>query len=146
MTTIKESIEIKSPIDKVFAYTTDAKKWPKWQSFIPEAEQTSQGLMNVGSVFEGISRIMGRSMKWTAIATEYEPNKKWGKEITCGSTVIEEHVTYNPIEGGTTFTIMYDMKVGGFLKLFSPLVASSMRKETKKSLNDLKNILEARTE
>jgi hypothetical protein len=59
--------------------------------------------------------------------------------------IFEEHVTYNPIEGGIKFTIVYDTKVGGFLKLFSPMVVSSMRKETKKSLSNLKTILEAQT-
>ncbi|HJX23246.1 MAG TPA: SRPBCC family protein [Candidatus Bathyarchaeia archaeon] len=143
MARIEESIEIKCPVDNVFAYTTDAKNWPKWQSFIPEAEQTSQGPMNVGATFKGVSRMMGRSMKWTAIATEYESNKKWGKNITCGNMAIEEHVTYNPVEGATAFTIVYDMKVGGFLKLLLPVMAGSMRKETKKSLGNLKRILEA---
>ena len=143
MARIEESIEIKCPVDNVFAYTTDAKNWPKWQSFIPEAEQTSQGPMTVGATFKGVSRMMGRSMKWTAIATEYESNKKWGKNITCGNMAIEEHVTYNPVEGATAFTIVYDMKVGGFLKLLLPVMAGSMRKETKKSLGNLKRILEA---
>jgi uncharacterized protein YndB with AHSA1/START domain len=143
MARIEESIEIKRPADKVFAYTTDAKNWPKWQSFIPEAEQTSQGPMNIGTTFKGVSRMMGRSMRWTGITTEYESNKKWGKNITCGSLAIEEHVTYNSVEGGTTFTILYDMKVGGFLKLLSPVMAGSMCKETKKSLGNLKSILEA---
>jgi uncharacterized protein YndB with AHSA1/START domain len=143
MARIEESIEIKRPVDKVFAYTTDAKNWPKWQSFIPEAEQTSQGPVNIGTTFKGVSRMMGRSMGWTAIATEYESNKKWGKNITSGSLAIEEHITYNSVEGGTTFTILYDMKVGGFLKLLSPVMAGSMRKETKKSLGNLKSILEA---
>jgi uncharacterized membrane protein len=143
MARIEESIEIKRPVDKVFAYTTDAKNWPRWQSFIPEAEQTSQGPVNVGTTFKGVSRMMGRSMKWTAIATEYESDKKWGKKITSGSLAIEEHVTYNPAGGGTIFTIVYDMKAGGFLKLLSPLMAGSMRKETKKSLGNLKSNLEA---
>jgi uncharacterized protein YndB with AHSA1/START domain len=143
MARIEESIEIKRPVDKVFAYTTDAKNWSKWQSLIPEAEQTSQGPMNVGTTFKGVSRMMGRSMKWTAITTEYEANKKWGKNITCGSMAIEEHVTYNPTRGGTTFTILYDMNVGGFLKLLSPLLVGSMRKETRKSLGNLTGILEA---
>ena len=143
MARIEESIEIKRPVDKVFAYTTDAKNWPRWQSFMPEAEQTSQGPVNVGTTFKGVSRMMGRSMKWTAIATEYESDKKWGKKITSGSLAIEEHVTYNPAGGGTIFTIVYDMKAGGFLKLLSPLMAGSMRKETKKSLGNLKSNLEA---
>jgi hypothetical protein len=146
MARIEESIKIKCPLDKVFGYTINAKNWPKWQSFIPEAEQTSQGPMNVGTTFKGVSHMMGRSMKWTALATEYEANKKWGKNISCGSMAIEEHVTYNPVEGGTTFTIAYDMKVSGFLKLLSPVMAGSMRKETKKSLANLKSILEAETQ
>jgi len=82
-------------------------------------------------------------MRWSAIATEYESNKKWSKKITSGSLAIEEHMTYNPVEEGTTFTISYDMKVGGFLKLLSPVITGSMRKETKKSLGNLKKILEA---
>ena len=143
MARIEESVEIKRPADKVFAYTTDAKSWPKWQSIILEAEQTSQEPMHVGTTFKGTSRMMGLSMKWTAKATEYEPNRKWAKNIICGSMTIEEHVTYDPVEGGIKFTIVYDMKVGGFLKLFSPMVVGSMRKETKKSLSNLKSILEA---
>jgi uncharacterized membrane protein len=143
MARIEESIEVKCPVDKVFAYTTDAKNWPKWQSFIPEAEQTSQGPVNVGTTFKGVSRMMGQSMKWTAVATGFESNRKWGKKITSGSLAIEEHMTYNPVEGGTIFTIVYDMKVGGLLKLLSPVMAGSMRRETKKSLGNLKGILEA---
>jgi uncharacterized membrane protein len=146
MARVEESIEIKCPVDKVFAYTTDAKKWPKWQSIIREAEQTSQGPMNIGTTFKGVSRMMGRSMGWTAVATEFESNKKWAKNITCGTLAIEEQVTYKPVEGGTTFTILYDMKAGGFLKLLSPVMASSMRKETKKSLGNLKSVLEAQTQ
>src|SRR4030042_3092323 len=109
MARFAESIEIKCPIDKVFAYTTDAKNWPKWQSFIAEAEQTSQGPVNIGTTFKGVSRMMGRSMGWTAIVTEYESNKKLGKKITSGSVAFEEHITYTPVERGTTFTILYDM-------------------------------------
>ena len=89
--------------------------------------------------------MMGRSMTWTAEVTEYELNRNWTKKITSGGLSIVEHVTYDPIDGETKFTITYDMKVGGFLKLFSPMVVRSMRKETKKSLSGLKSILEAQT-
>jgi len=57
--------------------------------------------------------------------------------------IIEEHLTFDPVEGGTKFTLVYDMKVGGFLKLFSPMVVSSTRKQTKESPINLKSILEA---
>jgi hypothetical protein len=110
-----------------------------------DAKQTSQGTMGVGTTFKGTSRMTGRSMKWTAKVTKYEPNRKWAKNIAYGSMIIEEYVTYDPIEGCIRLTIVYDMKVGGFLKLFSPMAVRSMRKETKKSLGNLKSILEAQT-
>jgi len=141
MAIIEESIEIKRPVDKVFAYTTDAKNWPKWQPF-PEAEQTSKGPMGVGATTKGIIHMMGLSMKWTAKVTEYEPNRKFGKNIISGPITNEQHNTYDPIEGGTKFTIVYDMKVGGLMKPFSSAVVSSMRKALKNALSNLKGILE----
>ena len=101
--------------------------------------------MCVRATTKGTSRMMGLSMRWTAKVTEYEPNRKFGKNIICGSITNEQHNTHDPIQGGTKFTIVYDVKVGGLLKLFSPMVVSSMRKETKKSLGNLKSILEAQT-
>ena len=145
MARIEGSVEIKHPLEKVFAYTTEAKSWPKWQAIIMEAEQTSQESMCVGATFKGIARMMGLSMKWTAEANKHELNKNWAKNISCGGMSIAEHVTYDPVEGGIKFSIAYDVKVGGFLKLFSPLVVSTMRKKTEKSLSNLKNILEEQT-
>jgi hypothetical protein len=145
MARIEECVEIKHPIDKVFAYTTDAKSWSEWQSIIPEAEQTSAGSVGVGTTFKGISRMMGLSLKWTAKVTEYEPNGHFGKNITSAGLIVEQHNTYIPIEEGLKFTIVYDMKVRGLFKLFSPMLKSSMRKELKKRLSNLKGILEARS-
>jgi len=145
MARIEESIEIRRPVDKVFAYTTDAKSWPQWQSTIPKAEQTSPGSVQVGTTFDGTIRMMGLSMKWTAIATEYEPHRMFGKNITSGFVTNEQHNTYDPIGGGTRFTIVYDFKVAGLMALFSPILVSSMRKALKKALGNLKGILEAQT-
>ena len=145
MARIEESVEIKRPADKVFAFTTDAKSWPKWQSTFPEAGQTSPGPVGVGTTFKGSIYMMGLTMKWTSTATEYEPNRKFGKNIACGPITNEQHNTYDPIEGGTRFTIVYNMKVGGLMKLMSPMIVSSMRKALKQALSNLKSILEAQT-
>jgi uncharacterized membrane protein len=143
MARIEASVEIKRPVEKVFAYTTDAKSWPKWQSVIPESEQTSQGPVGVNTTFKGVSHMMGLSMKWTAQTTEYAPYKNFGKNITSAGMIIKQRNTYDPMEGGVKFTIAYDMKVRGVFKLFSPMLVSTMRKELKKSLGNLKNVLEA---
>jgi len=143
MAIIEESVDIKRLPDKVFAYTTDAKSWTKWQSTFPEAEQTSQGKVGVGTTFKGTIHMMGLTMKWTAKATEYEANRKFGKNITCGSITNEQHNTYDPVGEGTKLTIVYNMKVGGFMKLFSPMIVCSTRKALKRALGNLKGILES---
>jgi hypothetical protein len=43
--------------------------------------------------------MMGLSMKWTAKATEYEPNRHFGKNITSVGMTVEQHNTYDPKEG-----------------------------------------------
>ena len=118
MPRIEESVEIKRPIDKVFAYTTDAKSWPKWQSILPEAEQTSQGPVSVGTTFKGTVHMMGLSMKWTAKATECEPTKRFGKNITSAGMIVEQHNTYESTEGHVKFTITYNIECAGFSSSF----------------------------
>jgi len=143
MARIEESIKIMRPPEKVFAITTDAKSWPKYQTIIPSSEQTSPGPVGVHATFKGKSHLMGLTMNWTATATEYEPYKHFGKNITSAGMFIEQHNTYKPVEGGTEFTLLYVIKVRGIFKLFSSMMISTMRKELKKSLGNLKNVLEA---
>ena len=145
MATITESVEIKLPADKVFAYTTEAGSWPRWQSMLPEAEQTSPGKVGVGTTFKGLVRLMGLTMKWTAEVTQYEPNKSWAKTITSGSIVNKEGLFCEPSDIGTRFTLTYDMNVGGFMKLSSPMIVRAMRKETKTSVGNLKRLLEGQS-
>jgi uncharacterized protein YndB with AHSA1/START domain len=143
MAKIAESVEINCPIDKVFIYTTDAKSWPKWHGAIPEAEQTSQGPMGVGTTFEGKSHMMGMTSKWTAKTTEYETNKKWGKIIDSGSIIIDDKLLFDTTDKGTKFMMVYDVKVSGFLKLLSSIIMSSMHKQLKLDVITLKRLLEA---
>jgi hypothetical protein len=145
MAIIEESIEIKHPVDKVFAYTTDAKNWAKWQSVIPKAEKTSQGPVGIGTAFKGMFRMGSFNMSWTAKATEYEPFGHFGKYITSPAMNIKQHNTYDPIEGGVRFTITYDMKVRWLFTPFSSMFVRSTGRELKKSLNNLKEILETQT-
>jgi uncharacterized membrane protein len=81
MSRIEESIEIQRPVDHVFTFVTDMKNLPKWVPAMQEVEHTSPGQMGVGTTLKGIYNMMGLRMPWTSKVTEYEPNKKWGKEF-----------------------------------------------------------------
>ncbi|HTY81430.1 MAG TPA: hypothetical protein VMB24_01455, partial [Dehalococcoidales bacterium] len=73
---------------------------------------------------------------------EYEMNRTFGKNINSGSVITEQHNTYYPIENRTKFTIQYNVKVSGIMKVFAPMIVSSMRKALQMALNNLKGILE----
>ena len=143
MAKIQESVEVKYPVEKVFTYAADEKAWPAWHPDMLEAERTSSGQIGVGTTFRGANRIMGRRTEWISKVTEYELDRVWTENITSGSMQFEERLLFEPVEGGTKLTVMSEMKAGGFLKLLSPMVASTMRKQIRGSLSSLKSILEA---
>ena len=145
MARIEESVEIKCPVDQVFTYTTEARSWPKWHGTILEAEQSSEGEIGIGTTFRGKNHAMGQTSEWTGRVTEYTPNKKWAKILISGSMVIDDQLIFDPIEDGTKFTVVYEIKVGWFLKLLSPIIINSMRKQLRLDLIDLKSILEVKT-
>jgi uncharacterized protein YndB with AHSA1/START domain len=143
MARIEESVMIRRTVDKVFAYMVDPKTWPQWDPGLLEAEQTSPGQMGIGTTLRGNNRQMGRRMAFTAKVTEYEPNKKWGGSVSFGNLQLEEHFVFDSIGEVTKLTRVYDVQLAGFLKLFGSMVLSSMRSGSKKSLVNLKGILEA---
>jgi hypothetical protein len=57
---------------------------------------------------------------------------------------MEVHHSYDSLDGGTRFTMKYHIKASGLLKLLVPVVASSMRRQMKENLGNLKKLLEAR--
>jgi uncharacterized protein YndB with AHSA1/START domain len=142
---IEESIEIKCPVDKVFAYTTIAENWPKWHKEVLEAEQTSQGEVGVGTTSRLKTNMMGQTSEVTAKVTEYVPDKKYAKVLTSKGVVIDNQLIFESIEGGTQFTEVYDVKVSGFAKLLSSTIDSKIRKDLKQNLINVKGILEAET-
>jgi uncharacterized membrane protein len=143
MAVIEASVIIRRPIEEVFAYVTDIKNLPLWESGSLEAERTSPGEASIGATAHGVDKVMGRRMAWTSIVKEYESDRKYNETVTIGSTLMDVYHSYASVDGGTRFTLKYVIRASGLLKLLAPFVAISMRKQTKENLSNLKRILEA---
>ena len=143
MARIEESVEIKRPVDQVFAYVVDAKTWSLWDSSILEAEQTSPGQMGIGTTFRGAIRAMGRRMAWTANLTEYEPNKSFSMTSTSGPIPIQGTYTFESVEGGTKVTLIGGAQFKGLLKLIEPIYIRMGKRELEGDHKRLKDLLEA---
>jgi uncharacterized protein YndB with AHSA1/START domain len=120
MARMEASVVINRPIDEVFAYMTDVGSWSQWNSGILEAEQTSEGSVGVGTTFQGVSQFLGQRGEWTSEFTEFEP-----------------------VEGGTRFTMIGEGETGGFFKLAEPILNRMWQRQLESMLANLKDILEA---
>ena len=143
MARIEASVVINRPIDEVFAYVNDVRNWPQWNSNFLEGEQTSEGPVGVGTTSRGVSHFLGQRIEWTSEVTEYEPNRKLKQKIISGPMLMEQSLTFEPVEGATRFTIAGEGEFGGLFKLAQPVVDRRMKKQSDGNLAKLKDILEA---
>jgi uncharacterized membrane protein len=143
MARMEASVVINRPVDEVGAYMVDVRNWPQWNTNMLEGEQTSEGPMGVGTTSRGVSQFLGRRMEWTSEVTEYEPNRKMGQKITSGPMSIKQSSTFEPVEGGTRFTMVSEGEFGGFFRLAEPIVNRRMQRQMEGNLASLKDILEA---
>ena len=143
MAKIEASVVINRAIDEVFAYVTDVRSWPLWEDGLLKVEKMSKGPMGVGTTFRGANQAMGRRMEWISEVTEYKPSRKWGQNISSKSWSTEESLIFEPVEGGTRFTLISKLEISGFFRLMTPIVVRMMQKKIEGNLANLKDILEA---
>jgi len=143
MAKVEVSVVIGKPVEEVFAYVMDVGNWPKWNSYLPKVEQTSEGPAGVGTTFRGSSRFLGRSMEWTSDVTEYEENSKMAQVVTSGSMNMQMAMLFEAVQGGTKFTMAAEGEFGGFFKLAEGMVNRKWRAQMDESLSNLKKMLEA---
>ncbi len=141
----EESIEIERLVEDVFTYATTIQNWPQWHESIVEAEQTSEGPVGVGTSFRAKARMEGRTMDFTGKMLEYNPNKRSRKEMDYGNFVIDDTLMFDPADGGTRFTLVYDVKVRGMAKLMSGRINSGVHEELKQAVSKLKIVLESQS-
>ncbi len=142
MATVEVSVDIGRPVHDVFAYMTDSNNRPKWDTSMVEMKQTSQGPKGVGTTYAGAYRMMGTQRTWTASLTQFDVDRQVGYSISSGSLHVNQQVNLAESAGGTTVTFAAEMQMGGFMRLFSPLMKWSVSRQTKANLMRLKGILE----
>jgi uncharacterized protein YndB with AHSA1/START domain len=135
MAKFEANMEIKCPIEKVFAYLSDFKTWSKWELAMSEIELTSGEWLAVGAKLRGINQVMNQRIPWTADVTEYKPN-----EIIVA--LIAERFSAEPVEGGTRVNMAYTVELRGMAKLASSMVMGILEKQVNENLACLKGILE----
>lgn len=136
------SVVISRPVEEVFAFSTDAEKIAMWAGPVTEAKQTSDGPLGVGSTSTRVTQMLGRRIEHDYEVTEYEPNVRYSAKTTSGALPIEEHLSFEAVEGGTKVTVAGDVDATGFFKLAEPIVNRIIKRQVEHDVKTLKDLLE----
>lgn len=141
MINIEESIIINRPIAEVFAYMTDLRNAPEWQSGLLEMRHTSEGPVRIGTKFVGVRRFLGRKIESTMEIVEHEPNTKLAWKTISGPTPFASSWLFESTAEGTKVIWNLEAEVG-FFSLADSLIAASIRREAVAGFGTLKDLLE----
>lgn len=140
---IEESIIIHRPIEDVFAFISETRNFPLWQTDVLEARHTPEGPVQVGTKLTLVRAFMGRKMESTSDIVAYEPPTRYAFKTTSGPEVTGVNQCETTAEG-TRFTTVFDMQTGGVFSLADPLVARTIKRTVESGLATLKDLLESR--
>lgn len=137
------SVEIKRPVDEVFAYLTDPANLPEWNPAVLQCRAEPSGPVRVGSKLRMVSRILGRRFESTLEVTEFTPNKKF---VYKSNSPFPVEATYlaEPTAGGTKLTVESIAEPAGFFKLAEPVLGPLAKKQIQANHDTMKELLEAR--
>ncbi|MFO7697169.1 MAG: SRPBCC family protein [Anaerolineae bacterium] len=132
MKPVEHSVVVQAPLEQVFAYTSDYRKWPEWYTGVGEATPTTQTTRGNGTRYAYKARMMGM---WAAVETEihdFEENRGWTGVGTKGLPH-RTHWTFEPLGTGTRFTHAVECTVP--VPLLGPLLEGLLRPEWERILS-----------
>jgi len=144
-TTVTTSIVIQRPVEEVFAFVTDARNNPQWQSRsgLQRSQQLPDEPVGVGTRITEVWKFMGIATESTSEVNEYEPNRKYTRRAISGSNPITEGTfTFKPVAGGVRLTAIIHVQADGPFAIAEPLLANNLKRGFDETFATLKELLE----
>lgn len=137
-------IEIDRPRSEVAAYAADPDNAPAWYDNIKRIEWESPKSVAVGARMAFVAQFLGRRLAYTYEIRELVPGERLVMGTAAGPFPMETTYTWeDTTTGGTRMTLRNRGQPAGFSRVSAPLMASAMRRATRKDLQTLKRLLES---
>lgn len=142
---VEGSIEINRPLHEVFNYVSDVCNYPKWMSHALEVRTDTPRPPRQSGRFVLVLKSVGRRFEIPYERTSYESDRCHTDQAQGGPIPDHQwHSAFEEVPGGTRVTRTVDVQSGGLLKLLEPLQKRAARRQLRKDLQTLKDVLEAR--
>jgi uncharacterized membrane protein len=136
------NIEIKAPLEKVFAFTTDLRNLTRWQEGVGEVTLKPDGPTRSDSTFTLVRTFLGQRIEASGAVTEFVPDQRFAIKTTSGPMGLSMMLGYESISGGTRVNIHLEAEPGGFLKLAEGAMERQLTSIFESQVQKLKSILE----
>ena len=142
---VLNEIDIDRPVEEVAAYAADPSNVTEWYVNIESVEWKTEPPLRVGSRVAFVAKFLGRTLAYTYEFVEFEPGTRLVMRTSEGPFPMETTYTWETSgDGATRMTLRNRGNPAGFSKLVAPFMASAIRRNTRKDLAKLKEILESR--
>ena len=146
MVNVQTDILIRRPRSEVAEYAANPDNAPTWYQNIHRAKRLTTGPTGTGSKVDFTARFLGRELNYTYEFVEYVPGERLVMRTAQGPFPMQTTYTWTDDDGGTRMTLANNGSPSGFSKLAGLFMEPMIRRETRKDLQKLKSILEARPE
>lgn len=147
MVDVLTEININRPIAQVSEYAMNPDNAPEWYVNIHSAEWKTPKSIAIGSQIAFKAKFLGRQLAYIYEIIELEPGKKLVMRTAQGPFPMETTYTFESLSADITrMTLRNAGQPIGFSKLFSPFMATMMKRANIKDLKKIKGILEGEKE
>ena len=146
MVRIEGEIVIDRPVSEVFDFVVDERNEPRYNPRIIAAEKLTPGPIGPGTEFRAESAAMGRKVEMTIEITACERPRRFTSSIRMSAARIHGTLTFDPLAAGTRMRWAWTVKLRGWYRLLTPLIARSGRRQEQATWDGLKRFLEERQE
>jgi uncharacterized membrane protein len=145
MVDVVSEIHIARPRDMVAEYASDPDNAPEWYVNIKSSEWKTPKPLSTGTQITFKAQFLGRQLEYTYEITEFLLGRKLVMRTAEGPFPMETTYSWETVEGGDTrMTLRNTGEPSGFALWLAPLLRFIMKREIRKDLTRLKQLLEMR--
>ena len=143
MINVEVSTVINRPIAEVFAFVANLENHPKWETDFQEVKQLTSTPGGVGTIYQCLLKMPGKSITSTFEITEYAANKKIAFEgEVAGPAKPKGSYMFESLGAGTKVISRPQPEMRGVFKLIEPIMTGYIRRQNQAHLSNLKRLLE----
>jgi carbon monoxide dehydrogenase subunit G len=134
-------LKVNRPIEKVFAWLTNAENQGKFDKSSLKMEALTPGPWRTGTQFRELRDLGGRKVEVLSEIAELEPNRRFVIRSKTGPGWLG---TWNlePDGVGTRLRWTGELTIRGFSRLFEPLIGRQMRSQIDRQFGNLHGLIE----